>query len=70
MLHNCFPDDAFQYQRNKQSVDLMDVGVRRASEMRKSSHGNLSCSNSRRKDSGTNAEGLALVSPPESKGEQ
>ncbi|XP_011347517.1 sodium-independent sulfate anion transporter isoform X2 [Ooceraea biroi] len=56
---------------NKQSVDLTDISVKRAIEIKKLSHEDLSArSNSRRKDSETDAERLALVSVPESKTEQ
>jgi len=67
MLRIFFPDDALS---NKQSVDSMDENMTRAFDTRRLNHGNLPRSDSRREDSGSDAEGLALVLPFESKIEQ
>jgi len=58
MLHIFFSDDALS---SKRPVDSADRNMTRAFDMGKLNHGNLSCSDSRREDSESEAEGLALV---------
>jgi len=67
MLHVFLSDDALS---NKQSVDSTDKNMTGAFDMKKLNHENLSYSNSRRKDSESDTEGLPLVVPFESKIEQ
>lgn len=62
-----FPDNALS---NKDPEDPLDITAKKAADMEKLSRGDFSYSNSRRKDSESNAEELTLISPPECKIEQ
>jgi len=59
-LTNDFSDDALR-RSNKDPED--SVTMKKSTEMKKLSHEDLSYSNSRRKNSESNAEELALTSP-------
>lgn len=62
-----FSDDALS---SENSEDRINIAVKKATEMKNLNHGDLLYSNSRQKNSKSNAEELTLMSPSECKIQQ